>query len=136
MNSIVLVGNIGQNPESRKVGDYTKVSFSLATTRMQKGEKVTDWHNVEAWGKTAEAVARYATKGMKVAVSGSLIYETWIKEDKSKAVKAIIRAERVDFLSSKAETQGAGEPAPQPSKNQVIGQSADYTTPQDGDLPF
>ncbi len=95
-NKVQLIGNLGQDPEIVNLDGGSKLAkFSIATNetyKNAKGEKVTDtqWHNVVAWGKTAEIVENYLTKGKEVAIEGKLInrsYET--KEGDKKYVTEI-----------------------------------------------
>lgn len=82
-NKVQLIGNLGQDPEIVTLESGSKLAkFSVATNevyRNSKGEKITDtqWHNVVAWGKTAEIVESYLTKGNEVAVEGKLIHRTY-----------------------------------------------------------
>ncbi len=84
-NSVQLMGHLGQDPEVVNLDSGKKlVKFSLATNdyyTKKDGEKVTstDWHNIVAWGKTAEIIEKYVTKGREVIVRGKLSsrsYET------------------------------------------------------------
>lgn len=84
-NSVQLMGHLGQDPEVVNLDSGKKlVKFSLATNdyyTKKDGEKVTstDWHNVVAWGKTADIIEKYVTKGREVIVRGKLSsrsYET------------------------------------------------------------
>ncbi len=84
-NKVQLIGNLGNDPEIVTLESGNKLAkFSIATNetyKNAKGEKVTDtqWHNVVAWGKTAELVESYLTKGKEVAIEGKLTnrsYET------------------------------------------------------------
>lgn len=82
-NRVQLIGNLGQDPEIVTMESGSKLAkFSLATSdyyKNAKGEKVEDtqWHNIVAWGKTAEIVESYLTKGKQVAVEGKLIHRTY-----------------------------------------------------------
>jgi single-strand DNA-binding protein len=82
-NKVLLIGNLGQDPEVMVLESGSKMArFSLATNetyRNGKGEKVTDtqWHQVVAWGKTADIVENYLVKGKEVAVEGKLIHRTY-----------------------------------------------------------
>ena len=86
-NKVQLIGNLGQDPEItilEKGGKLAK--FSVATNetyRNSSGEKVTDtqWHQVVAWGKTAEIVESYLNKGKEVAVEGKLIHRQYDAAD-------------------------------------------------------
>ena len=77
-NKVQLIGNVGQEPTITNLESGKKVvRFSLATNehyKDAKGEKQTDtnWHNVVAWGKTAEIIEKYVTKGKEIAIDGKL----------------------------------------------------------------
>jgi single-strand DNA-binding protein len=82
-NKVQLIGNLGQEPEIRITENGKKLArFSIATNdtfRNGKGIRVTEttWHNVIAWGKLAEIVEKYLTKGKQVAVSGKLVHRSY-----------------------------------------------------------
>ncbi|WP_088340256.1 single-stranded DNA-binding protein [Robiginitalea sediminis] len=82
-NRVQLIGNLGQDPEVNEWESGNKMArFSVATNetyRNGKGEKVTDtqWHQVVAWGKTAEIVEQYLKKGREVALEGKLIHRSY-----------------------------------------------------------
>ena len=85
-NKVQLIGNLGNDPEITNLDSGSKFAkFSIATNESYKtseGEKVTDtqWHNVIAWGKTADIIENYLTKGKEVAIEGKLTSRSW--EDK------------------------------------------------------
>ncbi len=89
-NKVQLIGNLGNDPEIVNMDSGTKLAkFSIATNETYKnanGEKVTDtqWHNVVAWGKTAEIVENYLTKGNEVAVEGKLIHRSYENKEGEK----------------------------------------------------
>lgn len=73
LSKAYLVGNVGGDPETRTVGDGTKVaSFSLAVNRKRGQEEHTDWYRVSAWRGLADVVERYVRKGSRVMVDGPL----------------------------------------------------------------
>ena len=81
-NSVQLIGRLGKDPEVKTFSNRKKATFSIATTdsyKNQKGEKVEDtqWHNIVIWGKLAEVVEKYVTKGQEVAVEGRLIHKNY-----------------------------------------------------------
>ena len=85
-NKVQLIGNLGKDPEVKQL-DSGKIlaKISLATSENYKnadGEKVTDtqWHNLVAWGKTAQIAEKYLKKGNKIAIEGKLINRSY--EDK------------------------------------------------------
>ena len=108
-NKVQLIGNVGNAPEIKNLENGKKVAnFSLATNEFFKnsnGDKVqsTQWHNIVAWGKTAEIVEQYAGKGKEIAIEGKLTsrsYET--KESEKRYVTEVIASE-ILLLGSKDE---------------------------------
>jgi len=86
-NKVQLIGNLGNDPEIINLeSGKTLAKFSIATNDSYKnaqGEKITDtqWHNIVAWGKTAQIVEKYITKGKEVAIEGKLTTRSWEDED-------------------------------------------------------
>jgi len=105
-NRVVLLGNVGKDPEVRYTqGGDAVVSVSLATSEKWKakdGQKQerTEWHRLEAWGKTAEVVRDYVKKGDPLLVEGSIRYEEWEK-DGQKRFTTKIRVSTVQLLGSR-----------------------------------
>ena len=89
-NKVQLIGHLGQDPEIVNLDSGNKLAkFSIATNetyRNAKGEKVEDtqWHNVVAWGKTAEIVENYLGKGKEVAIEGKLIHRSYENKEGEK----------------------------------------------------
>ena len=89
-NSVRLIGNLGGNPEVRELPSGKKLAkLSLATSDKYKdseGKLVneTQWHNLIAWGKTADFVERYLEKGQEVAVEGKLLNRSYLDKDGQK----------------------------------------------------
>lgn len=92
-NKVQLIGNLGKDPEITNLDGGKKLAkFTIATNetyKNQKGEKVTDtqWHNIVAWGKTAEIIENYVTKGKEVAIEGKLTSRSY---DDKEGVKRYI----------------------------------------------
>ena len=86
-NKVQLIGNLGKDPEITNFeSGKTLAKFAIATNESYKnaqGEKVTDtqWHNIVAWGKTAEIVEKYVGKGKEVALEGKLTTRSWEDKD-------------------------------------------------------
>ncbi len=82
-NTVRLIGNTGQDPEIMNLESGKKLAkFTLATSesyKTDKGEKITDtqWHNIVAWGKTAEIIEKYVTKGKEIAIEGKLTHRSY-----------------------------------------------------------
>lgn len=136
---LVLVGNLGRDPEMRYTPQGTAVtSFSMATSRkyttadgQQKEETL--WFRVSVWGKQGETVNQYLSKGSKVLVEGSLVGDEngspkiWTGQDGKPRASFEVRANTVRFLSTKREGT-AGAPAPEGAAEEA---------PASGeDLPF
>ena len=89
-NKVQLIGNLGNNPEIITLESGKKLAkFSIATNETYKnaqGEKVTntEWHNLVAWGKTAEIVEKYLEKGKEIAIEGKLTSRTYDDKDGNK----------------------------------------------------
>jgi len=103
-NKVQLIGNLGQDPEVVELENGSKLAkFSVATNetfRNAKGEKVTDtqWHNIVAWGKTAEIVEKYLTKGSEIAVEGKLIHRSYETKEGDKRYVTEIRCNELLML--------------------------------------
>jgi len=89
-NKVQLIGNVGKEPEIVNLESGKKLAkFSVATNESYKngsGERITDtqWHNIIAWGKTAELVEKYVNKGKEVGVEGKLTSRSWDDKDGAK----------------------------------------------------
>ncbi|MGR6086724.1 MAG: single-stranded DNA-binding protein [Arcticibacter sp.] len=101
-NKVTLIGNLGNDPEMKETDGGNKLAkVSLATNesyKNSKGEKVTEtmWHNLVAWGKTAEFMSKYLQKGTEVVVEGKLINRNYT--DKSGVKKYISEIQVNDLL--------------------------------------
>jgi single-strand DNA-binding protein len=121
VNKVILVGNLGRDPEVRYTsGGQAVASLRVATSRSwtdkqsnQKKEE-TEWHEVEVWGKQAEQCGEYLSKGRQVYVEGRLKTDKWQdKQTGQDRYKVKIVAETVRFLSSGGgRGAGSGRPAP------------------------
>ncbi len=116
VNKVILVGNLGKDPEVRyTTGGQAVANLRIATSRSwtdkQSGQKKeeTEWHDVEVWGKQAEQCGEYLAKGRQVYVEGRLKTDAW--DDKTtgqKRSRVKVVAETVRFLSSGGRGAGAG----------------------------
>lgn len=104
MNKIILIGNVGKDPEIFRTTENLPISkFSLATTKKRKGEDQTSWHNIITFGKLSEIVEKFVNKGSKIALEGEIEYRSWENEGK-KYYKTEIIAYNIELLSPKSET--------------------------------
>jgi len=102
-NSVRLIGHIGAAPEVKTFenpdsGANRMVRFSLATNDPyvnKKGEKVdnTEWHNIVAWGKTAEVAEKFFQKGTEIALEGKLTTRSWEKDGEKRYITEIVMNE-------------------------------------------
>ncbi len=89
-NKVQLIGHVGQEPEIKSFDGGKKVAnITIATNDYfinDKGDKVeqTEWHRVTAWGKTAEIIEKYVTKGKEVAIDGKLTHRSYEDKDGTK----------------------------------------------------
>lgn len=105
VNKAILVGRFGRDPESRFTGGGTQVvSFSLATDESFKDrngqkQKKTEWHRCVAWGKLAEIIAQYCSKGMLVYAEGSIGTREWQDKEGVKRWSTEITVRNLRMLS-------------------------------------
>jgi single-strand DNA-binding protein len=93
INRVTLIGAVGQDPETRfSAAGMAIASFSLATSEKRKDkEEVTQWHSCVAFGKLAEIVQQYVTKGSKLYLDGAIQYQTYEKDgEKRYATKIVV----------------------------------------------
>ena len=136
VNKVILVGNLGKDPELRYTNSGVAVaSFSLATSDSSKDaegnvQDRTQWHNLVAWRKLAEICAEYLKKGSKVYVEGKLQYRTYDDKNGVKRYVTEIWMDNMVMLDSRGSAQGAPvESEPSPGREEPAGPKAD-------DLPF
>jgi single-strand DNA-binding protein len=111
INSVTLVGRAGTNPETRYFESGSVVTkVNLAVRRPGKNQEP-DWFPVEAWGKQAEVLANYVTKGDQVGVIGELRFDHWTdKNTEQERIKPVVRAIRIELLgNSKGTTTEASQ---------------------------
>jgi single-strand DNA-binding protein len=143
LNKVILIGNLGKDPEIR----YTQAgepiaNFSLATSERwtdksgQKQER-TEWHRVEVFGKTAQIVRDYCSKGKQVYIEGSIKYDDWTDKDGNKRNTTKIRVSgpgsRLVLLGGRGEGGGGGSRGP---AEPAGGPPPDDFQATDDDVPF
>lgn len=115
LNKVILIGNLGADPDVRYTAGGTAVAnLRIATTerwkdRDGKDQEKTEWHRVVVWGKQAESCKEYLRKGRQVYVEGSLETRVWEDKDKIQRYTTEVKAFHVLFLGSKE--GGSGSPA-------------------------
>ena len=118
VNRVILVGNLGKDPEvSYTQSGTARCRFPLATGESyvsKTGERQdrTEWHNVIVWGKQGENVGKYLSKGRQVYIEGSLRTRSWDDEKTGqKKYMTEVNAQRVVFLGGRGDGPGAGGPS-------------------------
>lgn len=107
VNKVILVGNLGKDPEVRHLeGGVAVAKFTLATSESYKdksGQKIeqTEWHNVVVWRGLAEVAEKYLKKGMTIYVEGKLRTRTWDDKDNHKHYATEVVADTFTILSKK-----------------------------------
>ena len=118
LNKIMLIGNLGSDPEMRYIPSGSAVSnFSLAvnrryTTSQGEQREETEWFRIAAWGQLAETTNQYLQKGSKVYVEGRAASSAYTDKDGQARGSIEVTAERIQFLDPKGTTYDQGAPPP------------------------
>jgi single-strand DNA-binding protein len=129
VNKAILLGNLGKDPELRYTPAGKAVTtFSLATTERWKEQggqqkESTTWHNVVAWGRQAEVIKEYLTKGKQVYIEGRIVNRSYDDKDGNKRYISEVVLQNFQFIGSKSD--GASPPT-----------SSGGQSSSDDDLPF
>ncbi len=144
LNKVMLIGNLGRDPEIRYTPDGTQVAtFSLATgetwtdkngTRQER----TEWHTVVAWNKTADIAKRFLTKGRQVFIEGRIRSREYTDRDGIKRYKTEIIAGNLVLLGSRAPYSESGAQPMEPSGPPAPESEAPFGDAgiTDSDIPF
>lgn len=101
MNKVILIGNVGNITELKQIGETQVINLSLAT---RETNDATSWHRCTAFGKTAETLSKYTSKGDRLAIEGKIQYREYEKDgEKRTSTDIIINA--FEFLTSKKEKE-------------------------------
>ena len=139
VNKVILVGNLGRDAEVKVTGGGQSVaSFSIATTEnwtSKEGEKKekTEWHRIVLWGRSADALQPYLTKGKQVYIEGRLETRQWEK-DGQKHYTTEVKADKIVLLGG-----GAGRGGERSQERNEGGYSDPMSQPAaitDDDIPF
>ncbi|HWC17131.1 MAG TPA: single-stranded DNA-binding protein [Terriglobales bacterium] len=154
VNKVVLVGNLGKDPEIKYTPSGTPVAkFSLATNESFKDkggqwQERTEWHNIVAWDRLAEIIGEYVKKGSKLYIEGRLQTSSWDdKETGQKKYKTEIIANNLVLLSGRGEAEAEGTPRTMTRSASASSGGGGYeqnhpedaaraTAIQDEDIPF
>ena len=136
-NKVILVGNLTRDPELKSVGETYVCDIGLACNekfKKKSGEEVdqTVFVDIVVWGRQAETANEYLTKGSSVLIEGKLQLDQWDTPEGEKRSKMRVRADRVQFLSTKNQETGS-RPASVADKPPTPDTPADF---DDDDIPF
>jgi single-strand DNA-binding protein len=122
VNKVILIGNLGKDPEVRHLEGGTAVAnFTLATSETYKdknGQRVeqTEWHNIVVWRNLAEVAEKYLKKGSTIYLEGKLRTRSWEDKDKMKRYTTEIVADTFTMLGKKENNSGSTDDIPTISK--------------------
>jgi len=139
LNKVMLIGNVGQDPELRYTPDGNPVAnFSIAVNRRRKvGDEFkdeTEWFNIVCFSRTAENVNQYLSKGQKVYVEGRFQSSEYVGQDGNQRKSFEVIANDVTFLSTKSEAESINQSS---SQNQATTESKPVDSDdEDKDLPW
>ena len=143
LNKVMLIGNVGQDPELRYTPDGNPVAnFSIAVNRRRRvGEEYkdeTEWFNIVCFSRTAENVNQYLTKGQKVYVEGRFQSSEYVGQDGNQRKSFAVIANEVTFLSTKNEADSINQNTAQSTVQSTEKQEASTTDneDEDKDLPW
>lgn len=137
VNKVILIGNLGKDPEIRSLENGTKLArFSIATsetyTDKVTGERrsITDWHNIVVWRGLAEVVEKYLRKGQKVYIEGKLKTRSWQDESGEVKYSTEVVADNMTMLSSRRDDLSSSPTQP----NFNTGDTPEKPKPMSGDI--
>ena len=133
LNKVMLIGNLGKDPELKYTPSGVAVAtFSIATSEQWKdqegnAQEKTEWHNIVAWRKLAEIVGEYLKKGKKVYIEGKLQTRNYEKDGVKRYITEIVADQLImlDSMGQRSSSSGMEESMPAPSN-----------APKEDDLPF
>ena len=147
VNKVILVGRLGKDPEMRYTSSGTAVvNFSMATNHFTKDKDgnntdTTEWHQVVAFGRTAEVAGEYLNKGKLVYIEGRLQTRSWDDPNGQKRYKTEVVCSNLQLLGSKGDSEVPQGEAPvmektTESNNEKESPAATTGSEEEDDLPF
>jgi single-strand DNA-binding protein len=144
VNKVILVGNVGKDPEVRYLENGTPVcKFSLATSESytnKNGEKVTntEWHNIVMWRNLAELAQKWVKKGSTLYIEGKISSRTWDDKEGNKHYATDIVADTFKFVGRKPDDGQSHAPAHVAHENKPVTEADSFVASSEpaDDLPF
>ncbi|MFH1686959.1 MAG: single-stranded DNA-binding protein [bacterium] len=140
VNKVILVGRLGKDPDLKyTAGGSAVANFTLATDRSWKGQdgqsqKETTWHNIVVWGRQAEVIKEYLSKGRQVYIEGRIANRSYDDKEGNKKYISEVVVEQFRFLGDRGDSGGGSRSDAPPSDVPPPPPPAD--TGDDDDLPF
>jgi len=143
VNKVILIGNLGKDPEVRHLENgVTVANFPIATSESyvdkNTGQKVenTDWHDIVAWRGLADVVDKYVRKGQKVYVEGKLKKRSWQDKDGNTRYTTEVVADELTILTRLDKTEGSSAPYESQGTPAQPSKVDDIIKNDKNDLPF
>lgn len=139
VNKVILVGNLGKDPEVRHLDNGRAVAnFSLATSETYKnkqGERVTntEWHNIVLWTPLAEIAEKFLKKGNQVYIEGKLTNRSWDDQDGNKRYITEVVGNNMTLLGTRADGDNGGGSS---AASQTASEVSNIPEDDSDDLPF
>ena len=143
INKVILVGNLGRDPEVKNLESGVKMArFTLATnetyTDRTSGERkdLTEWHSIVCWRNLAEIAEKYLNKGKQIYLEGRLRTRKWTDQNNVERYTTEILADTIQMLG-RSENASENPGAPAASESAVVTQEPAFVPPiEEDDLPF
>lgn len=144
VNKVILIGNLGRDPEVRYTRDGTAVAnLNVATSESWKDpngqrQERTEWHRVVAWGRLAEVAKEYLSKGRQVYIEGKLQTRSWEDKEGNKRYTTEVKVDQMVMLGGRGDSMGrdAGGPPDDQSEGRGSGGGGGAFEATDDDVPF
>ena len=142
VNKVILVGNLGRDPELRYIPSGQAVAnFTLATNdrwRDKEGnnQERTEWHRIVVWGKSAENCAQYLQKGRSVYIEGKLQTQEWEDKEGNKRKTTEVVAQTVQFLGGRGGAESGGGPGGDSGSFGAGSGGGESSAPPSSEVPF
>ncbi len=143
VNKVILIGNLGKDPEVRRLESGAVVaSFPIATsetyTDRNTGEKkeITDWHDIVVWRGLAEIAEKYIRKGTKIFVEGKLKKRSWQDKEGNMRYSTEVVGDEITILSRSESNENRQSPYNTMDKNPMSKMDTELESDAADDLPF
>ena len=142
VNKVILIGNLGANPEVRyTAGGQAVANLRIATTerwtdKSGQRQEATEWHRVVLWGKQAEVAGQYLVKGRQVYIEGRIRTRQWQDQQGQKRYSTEVVAQNMQLLGSRGERPAEAEEVAATVPPQDESAPPDFGRGPDDDIPF